>query len=63
MNTKAPPPYRADPEAFARQMETFERMRQTERDFRAGKFAWQLPARQEPGYPKGLIDLRRLTSN
>lgn len=51
--------YRADPEAFARQMECFERMRQTERDFRAGKFDWKPAA--EPGYPKGVIDLRRMT--
>lgn len=27
------PPYSADPDAFARQMEVFDRMRQTEREF------------------------------
>ena len=27
------PPYSANPEAFARQMETFHRMRETEREF------------------------------
>lgn len=84
-----------NPEAFARQMACFDSMRQTEQDFRAGKFDWKefrgaslqgragaLPASpkleapqdashqpwctawapcHDTTYPRGVIDLRRLT--
>lgn len=64
--------YRADPAAFARQMETFAKMRATELRFRHwSRFEVEreaVPANKTrspglpaPPYPRGVIDLRRLT--
>ena len=76
--------YRANPERFAEQMATFDRMRQTEAEFRAAARPAPVNATREsrravaprsdaarafaPGgserelpYPRGVIDLRRLT--
>lgn len=69
--------YRANPEHFAMQMGVFERMRQTEAEFRAAARSAEAPkmpvnatrehaalrAAAPPSYPRGVIDLRRLTSS
>lgn len=76
--------YRANPDAFRQQMDTFDRMRQIEAEFRAAARPAPVNATREsrrvvaprsdaarafaPGgserqlpYPRGVIDLRRLT--